>query len=498
MDKNNGIIGYLFPKMRDVVFVCIFFGVILIGPRTLNIDGDLGRHLTIGAYIISNRLILTVDEFSHTMEGEPLTPHEWLSQVVFASSHKGLGLDGVVLLEALIIALTFTVVFLDTLKRSNSYMISAALTFFAAAASSLHWIARPHIFTFLLLAIWTPLIRKISLGELKTLWAPPLVMLVWANTHGAYISGFVVLLCYLAGWAYDYCFSSDRPSPILLARLGITCGLSFAVTFINPSGWHLWATSIGYIKNSYLVSHTQEYFSPDFHMSGFWPFLAMISFSILILSRGLKKLPFSEGLLLAGWTAMSLYSARNIPLYAIISAPILGYLLADVIHYSQFAKRINENINGIEKQLKGYIFPTAAVVVALILFSRGGSLDVNQEGNRFDSDTFPVEAVNWLEENPQDGNMFNYFPWGGYLLYRLWPNEKVFIDGQTDFYGEELTRDYGDAISANTRWLDIFRNYNIEWVLIPRASELAKEITRSDNWGILYQDDVSIIFRKEE
>jgi hypothetical protein len=68
--------------------------------------------------------------------------------------------------------------------------------------------------------------------------------------------------------------------------------------------------------------------------------------------------------------------------------------------------------------------------------------DQKQLGNAYDPEKFPVAAVNWLETHPQDGEMFNYFIWGGYLLYREWPDLQVFIDGQTDFYGETLSREY--------------------------------------------------------
>ena len=497
MNKESGLIGYLIPRIRDVIFVSIFLGVILIGPRTLNIDGDLGRHLTFGNYIINNLVIPTKDIFSHTMFGQPLTPHEWLAQLLFALSNSGLGLDGVVFLEALVIAATFVIVFRDTLKRSNSFLFAAAITIWAAAASSLHWIPRPHIFTFLLLALWTPTIRKIANGDSKFLWAPPLIMLIWANTHGAFISGFVVLACYLAGWVYEHYFSLEKPSPKILKNLLLISGISFAVTLINPVGWDLWSTSIGYVQNDYLVSHTQEYFSPNFHLSGTWPFLALVSFSIFLLSRNLNKLPVSEGMLLAGWTAMGLYSARNIPLYAIITAPIIGYYLSNTPNRFSAVTRIELNIHNIENQLKGYWVPLGVVLVIAMFFFKGFPLDTKHKGNQFESSTFPVKAVNWLEQNPQSGNMFNYFPWGGYLLYRLWPSERVFIDGQTDFFGEALTREYGKIILGEPGLDNLLDKYNISWAIVPVNSALSTYLSENINWKIVYRDSTSEIYSRQ-
>jgi hypothetical protein len=82
----------------------------------------------------------------------------------------------------------------------------------------------------------------------------------------------------------------------------------------------------------------------------------------------------------------------------------------------------------------------------------GARLDYDQQGNRYDPAVFPVEAVDWLEQHPPEGNGFNYFIWGGYLLYRSWPERTVFIDGQTDFYGEALTRQYVQVITLTGDW----------------------------------------------
>ena len=77
----------------------------------LNTDGDIGRHITIGNYILENWKIPTNDIFSHTMTGERLVPHEWLAQVIFALVYRWMGLSGVVLICALVIAATFWLVF---------------------------------------------------------------------------------------------------------------------------------------------------------------------------------------------------------------------------------------------------------------------------------------------------------------------------------------------------------------------------------------------------
>ncbi|MDD2921450.1 MAG: hypothetical protein PHQ36_04120 [Anaerolineales bacterium] len=111
MSKSPVLIKYLLPRLRDVLFFGVLFVVVLNGPKFFNQDGDLGRHIAIGNYILDTAVIPTRDIFSHTMQGEYLTPHEWLAQVLFAIAHRLMGLSGDVFLFALLVSATFVIVY---------------------------------------------------------------------------------------------------------------------------------------------------------------------------------------------------------------------------------------------------------------------------------------------------------------------------------------------------------------------------------------------------
>jgi hypothetical protein len=91
--------------------------------------------------------------------------------------------------------------------------------------------------------------------------------------------------------------------------------------------------------------------------------------------------------------------------------------------------------------------------------------------------------------------MFNSFGWGGYLIYRLWPDYKVFMDGQL-FYGETLTRQHQQVLNADPGWEDVIRQYNICWLLVPVDATIAKVLQKDPAWTLLYQDRTAVIFRK--
>ena len=501
--KNNTflqkLLAVFIPRLGEIFFIAIFAAVIGLGPRMMNIDGDLGRHITLGNHIIDSREIPTEDIFSTTKTGDPLTPHEWLSDLLFALSNRAAGLNGVVWLTGLVIAGSLWLVYKYSLNLSNMSLIALMGGILGAAASSLHWLTRPHIFTILLAAVWTGELEKMRLGIRKSWLIFPLLMLIWVNLHGAFIAGLLIWACYFVGMLLDQQISLNKNQSFFW--IGIS---SFLVSLINPDGFGIWKTGFGFLGNQYLVSHTAEYLPPDFQQPAFWPFLLLILISVFILGLSKKRIAFPHLLIVGGWTIMALYSARNIPLYVVTAIPILISescgILCDwkesrlVDKFLDFQKKIATT----EENLKGGFWSIVAVVLSLVMLMGGSKLDFQRKGNQFSEEVFPVEASAWLEDNPPEGNGFNYFPWGGYLLYRFWPERSVFIDGQTDFYGEELTREYEKVITLADGWQDVLDDYRISWVIMPVDSILGTSLDESGIWKEGYKDETTEIWLYSE
>ena len=494
MKKSASVLFYLLPQPRDILFIGVFFSLLLGGPRLFNNDGDLGRHITIGNYILNMGTIPVRDIFSHTMNGEVLVPHEWLAQVAFALVHRWLGLNGPVLLAALLASVTILMVYEELVRRGSLRLIALSIAALVAAVSSVHWLARPHMFTFFFVTLWAYGLERFYRGESQRWWLFPLLMLVWVNTHGAFIAGFVIWGAYLADWLWEWLHG--RGNKTLAGRLLLIGGVSFLITFINPSGVGLWDTSVGYVSNSFMTSHTVEYLSPDFHERDMWGFLSMLAFAILALMQE-RRLAAREALLLAGWAAMSLYSLRNIPLFAVVTAPVYAGMLQGWVESLLKLWKREARLQDSSSELRGYVWPVLATLLFGYLLWSGVPLDQKGTGNVFLPEKMPVQAVDWLEQNPQDGRVFNQFVWGGYMLYRLWPHELVFIDGQTDFYGEALMREYIEVISLSDGWEGILARHEVSWMLIPRSEILARALyERPEEWIVLYEDTTATIFRR--
>jgi hypothetical protein len=490
-NQRRSPIEFLLPRLGDILFLAVFACVILLGPRLLNVDGDLGRHLAVGNWILDTHQIPVVDIFSHTMGGQPLTPHEWLSEVVYALFYRWMGLNGVVLLCGFLLAATFTILYRVLLKQWERPLLCLGLCLAAFIVSSLHWLARPHLFTFLFLTLWLSELERLWRGETSRWWIFGVLMLFWANSHGAFIVGFVTWGIYLAGRIWDRWTNQGQNQSWNWSYWLGAGGISLAASFINPSGWHLWSTSLGFLQNRYLVGHTAEYLSPDFHQFSTWPFLVLLIGSIVVIGLRKQKITTAHVLLLAAWAGMGLISLRNIPLFAICATFVLAEALSgETIPQSGIEQRFYV----MEKRLSGWTWPVVLVVLVILGFGKGMRLDAQQKGNQFDGQVFPVAAVDWLEKNPQTGPVYNYFPWGGYLLYREWPKTRVFIDGQTDFYGEPLTRQYETIITTSPGWQSILKDYRVQWVLIPGDTDLARVLAQSADWSMIYQDKTAVIY----
>ena len=501
------ILAFLFPTFGNILWMAAFFEVLIFGNRMMNADGDLGRHLTLGRYILDQGEIPLRDLFSHTMTGQPLTPHEWLSQVIFALADRIFGLEGVILLCALVIGTTFWIVLKRAQGESQTLITAVLVAFLAMINSMVHWLARPHIFTFLLLAMWMKALDQMRGGKLKRWWVLPVLMALWANLHGAFIAGFVTWFIYGVGVGWDAFWDripegEELPHHFWRYYL-LGGGTAFLVTLLNPSGIGLWKTSIGYIGNKYLVDFTQEYQAPNFHEVALWPFLIYIGLLVIVIGLSNKKT--ESGLLFNGaaWLVMGLYSGRNIPLFAIVATPLLAgglnNMFINASYRANFMDRlmnIDARIQIIEKQLKGSLWPVLSIVVAVVGLVVGFRFDYHGRGYAFDPEVFPVKAVNWLDDNPQEGETFNYFTWGGYLLYRQWPERQVFIDGQTDFYGEEFTRQYVQVITLQAGWESVLDQYNVRWVILPPDEAAVRAIQSELGWKVIYEDETAVILRR--
>ena len=88
--------------------------------------------------------------------------------------------------------------------------------------------------------------------------------------------------------------------------------------------------------------------------------------------------------------------------------------------------------------------------------------------------------------------------WGGYLIYRLYPQNKVFVDDRHDLYGEEFLKEYLKAIRLTPDWNGFLEEKQVNWALLPAESSLANMLKETSRWNLVYQDGTSVLLERKE
>lgn len=506
-NKTPKILAYLLPSISSFLWMAVFFGVLLRGQRMINADGDLALHLNLGKYILNTGKIPLEDVFSHTMTRQPVTQHEWLTTVILEGIKRAAGLEGIILLFALVITTAMVLLFKQLRKNTQTLLPALLVILLTITNTIVHWLTRPHIFTFLFLTLWLIVLDRLRQGTLKRWWILPILMLFWVNMHGGFIIGFITWILYGLGAGWCTLFqktNGDSPSPDFWQAYLFIGTASFLASLLNPSGFGLWAKVVSHVGSRYLADVTMEFQSPNFHDASYWPFLVFIGLLIVILGLSQKKFKPERLFTSAAWLLMGLYSVRNIPLFAIAAAPLLAQGLDHLFVTTQdnakllrWLKGLNNRLETTNNQLKGILWPLISVLLAALILLFGSGFQPGGDFYTFDPEVFPDQAVEWLEDNPQDGNMFNYFSWGGYLEYKLWPEYRVFIDSKSDFYGEDFVREYGKVVLQQEGWETVLDQYKVNWVILPKDEIAVKNIQKELEWNLIYEDETAVILKRE-
>jgi hypothetical protein len=497
-EKTFRLRRWWLPSVSVAIWLAFFLGVNLLPQHVqwINGDGDPCWHWRQGDWMIGHRAVIRADQFSHTRFGAPLVSKEWLSEVVFAAVGNAFGWPGFIALSGLLVATTLWLLHRRLLAEGNDLLVTTILVLLAAWACSVHWWARPHLVTHLLVAVFALRLRAFDRGAISPVklaaWLVPLTAL-WVNLHGAFFAGFVLIGVYLIGNALtpgDVC----RRKVAALALVLTGC---LAASLLNPNGWKLHAHVAAFLRNPLLVQSTSENQSPNFHVKYLSGYVALLGVLGVTLVAARPRLRVTDMLLLGAWGYFSLHSVRNVPLFALVATPILAEHLTAWVQSAGDARwmrwwtRVSANVAATHRSADGRVW-AAAAIVAIALAMRGQLLPA-----KILADRFPVAAVNDLKAHPDAvrGEMFNWYRWGGYVLWS-WPERNVFVDGRNDFYGEELIREYQTVDDVKPGWENVLEKYNVGWTILPRQHPLNSLLALRKDWRLVRQDSVAAVYTR--
>jgi len=471
------------PSLRVAVWL-VFFVALACSPwraQLVSRDGDAALHWKLGAWMLEHREVIRVDSFSHTHPQKAVISKEWLSELFWGAAGEALGWNGLVLLAALLIATTLFLLQRQLEAEGSDALTATMLTLLAAWTCSMHWLARPHLATHLLVVVFNWQLRAFQQGRLSGralfAWLVPL-MALWANVHGAFPIGLTLIGLYLLGNI------GKRPEQVrnmkLLAGLLAACA---AATLLNPNGWKLHGIILHYLRHSQFVGGVNEFLSPNFHASNTWGFAAQWLLLAVILLGIRSRWERVDLVLVAAWGYFALHSVRNLPIFALVATPIVAEHLRHRLPLVW--QRVAADISRINLVADGTIWMLASL----------GVVAAFQPCTKPMTEVFPVRAVQFLKQHPESvrGRMFNPDHWGSYLLLEM-PEHPVFMDSRHEFYGMKLVRDYLQVMRGDPGWLETLKRYQVNWTLMPARHPLNQLLSLRGDWRRVYADQNAVIF----
>jgi hypothetical protein len=506
------------PDLGDIFFLCIVQLLLFARPNFLFGDGSTGWHIVVGNYMLEHHVVPHSDILSYTFPGKAWIAYEWLSELTMAVLVKWGGLNLLNVVASAFIALLIVMIYHRCCKTGCHFLLVVVLTLLGAIVSSIHWLARPHIFTFFGVYWFATKLDDFSKGTIsgvKLMVCLSLGMLIWVNCHPGFVFGFGILCIYLFCYIMQYILVEALEMKNLYKQrskwLFLTLLATGSMSLCNPYFLDLYTYTVNYLQRRTIIDVTNEFTSPIFH-GNVQPACLVLLFAFLVVGLAITKrpLPFAQLMIALAFGHLSLSAIRNLPLFVIVVLPLISQLFSKTIFspgqsmFSSLNNRIQamlESLSGLnasfmetDSRCRLHILPILLVSVLIFASFNGGKvfgqvvIDTTVDQLSLPSKT--LMAIKDLKLNPKQG--FNLDNWGGCLSYQL--GVPVFIDDRTDFYGEPFFFEYDTILNALPGWQDLLKKYGIKWALIPNDSRFGNALEQTLNWKLAVKDDAASLY----
>jgi hypothetical protein len=516
MEARSQVAVKFLPSLADFAFlmpIVYLFGR-MDGTKTLLGDCDTGWHIRTGQWILANGRVPFRDIFSFTKPDAPWFAWEWLSDVVFAKLNALGGLMAVELFSILLVSTIFAALFLLVRRKSNP-IVAVSVTMLAAAASSIHWLARPHLFTMFFVVLFYAALEQVRDGRTRLLGVPilaalPVVTILWTNLHAGFFVGALMILAYGGGEILRIVFSAGaadrRPAWLQARRYFLSAFACLVASLLNPYTYHLPVHMVKFLREPFYSEHILEYFSISFHSPTAIFFEALLLMSVAAVFWSIREGRFTEALLLSVWAHGALLAARNIPIFAIMAAPpaaaaiqqgllrlpdlkVAAWLRAAARKFNRLAEETAETDRIPRLHLVSVL---GVLLVVALIYAPNPPKKFRSE---FDPKFYPAGAIATLRSDPA-ARVFTDDEWGDYLIYRLYPTHKVYVDGRADFYGGDFEqKKYLDVTSVKYDWEKTLNGFGVDTILMPIGAPLSGALKESSRWRVVYDDGIALVFR---
>lgn len=463
--------------------VLLFFLLFLMFfvKAVLFLDPDLGWHLRMGEIISETRAIPKTDIFSYTMPEFKFVDHEWFADLATYKIYSLFGKYGLALIYAIFFLITLNIVlnlkFLKTGEHPPGQKIFMTGLIVASGTLLSQFGVRPQAFSWMFFAALLYFLSNFTRGNKYKMFIP-LLFWVWANMHGSFVLGLFMFGVFTFARGVILRKNIIRELPVFIVAV--------LITFVNPYGLNLWKEAFDTFLSSALRLYIEEWGPAWTTINLGYLFLTASSVALLLRYKNFFMEEFIAVYLLL--LVMSFLSIVNIPIFALCATPVF---LGGLSRLGEEAKTVKGSV------IRLRIFLTGLFILSLLLFIADSYRVFDRTIAISEENFYPKDAVNFLNKNISSGEIFSHYNWGGYLIWKI-PEKKVFIDGRMGRW-PGVVEYQRSIINGKLDYRTEFKKYAIDTVLLPRKMEDTDLVNRmeNDNWIVVYEDEISKIWRKQ-
>ena len=416
--------------------------------------------------------------------------HEWLAEYFINLAFRMSGTTGMLLLKLLldlcVIGLIASAMSRDRISLPVRILVLLLIISTMGYGAS----TRPHHFTYLMLAGWLWLLTQARLGAVAFGGVGAACGLLWANLHGAFFIGALLLIVYTVLALVQRGVRSDAAQSVVPVRSAAAALVCFLVaTLANPYGLHLWDFLFQSAAKARPNLSEWAMFNPVEHAADHADFMALAVLSAVAVacSGGRRGLVWPGILVVAFGFAIAM--RRNIPLFAIAA----GFIVP-----RHLDRAIGDRLTELCGKFPRAMAPIAAVALSVMCLHTAWTRDkVDPLKIEIPQDLFPTRVMEFLVQNEIRGNALIFFDWAEYAIWHLDPRVKVFLDGRyRSAYSLPVIEDYFGFLYVKEHWRRALDEYPTDILMLHKQSDIFAEMTGDRDWELVYADNLAGLFLK--
>jgi hypothetical protein len=454
-------------------------------------DADFWWLLRAGRYMVETRSFPTTDPFSGTAQGAEWLNHAWGFELLVYGVYSLAGTTGIIVLQGLAASVTFGVLYGLLRREGVGRGWCVGLLALGALATHGFWDPRPQLVTYVLLAVFVRIVADYQAGRPPGLWWLPVLAAVWANLHGGFLAGPALLALCAAGELVGWAAGDDTGRAGGLARartLACWSAASVVASMANPFHYRALLFAFQVMGDRASQAWITEWASPPFGHPQVTVLELMLGLMLLLALGTARPVPWRDLVVLVPLVHLAFQAIRNTPLLVIVATPILGRAVAACAeaHWAQLPRlgrrALSVGTLGLVLSACGLVAGSRQPVQVLRAFRPTFGM----------ADTLPAGAVEFLRRQGRRGTLWNEYVWGGYLIWHLYPELRVSIDGRMAVYGPARFAEHLAVVELTPGWRDVLERLDVTAAVVRSGSPLVAAL-RASGWQVRYEDPIATV-----